>query len=84
MNLDTVLLSVHIAAGSLGLVLGPILFVARKAFGTHTRGGELYQWTFLVLFLSAPDPFDPSRITDPIATYGTEPAEPVLAPAYGD
>jgi hypothetical protein len=34
-------------------VLGPVLFAARKARGLHTTGGELYHWTFLVLFLSA-------------------------------
>ena len=46
-------LAIHVAAGSLGLVLGPVLFAARKARGLHTRGGELYHWTFLVLFGSA-------------------------------
>ncbi|HEX2129071.1 MAG TPA: hypothetical protein VHF58_07630 [Solirubrobacterales bacterium] len=53
MSAEAGFLAVHIAAGSLGLVLGPVLFAARKARGLHTIGGELYHWTFLVLFLSA-------------------------------
>jgi hypothetical protein len=53
MSADEGFLAVHIAAGSLGLILGPVLFAARKARGLHTFGGELYHWTFLALFLSA-------------------------------
>jgi hypothetical protein len=52
-SVEAAFLAVHIVAGSLGLVLGPVLFAARKARGLHTVGGELYHWTFLVLFLSA-------------------------------
>ena len=48
-----VFLGVHIAAGCIGLVLGPVLFAARKRPGLHTTGGEVYHWTFLVLFISA-------------------------------
>jgi uncharacterized membrane protein YeaQ/YmgE (transglycosylase-associated protein family) len=46
-------LSVHVAAGSVGLVLGPILMLIPKRRGPHTRLGEVYHWTFLVLFISA-------------------------------
>ena len=46
-------LAIHIAAGSLGLVLGPALFAARKRRGLHTIGGELYHWNFVVLFVTA-------------------------------
>jgi hypothetical protein len=46
-------LAIHIAAGTIGLVLGPILMFARKRPGLHTRGGAIYHWTFLVLFLSS-------------------------------
>jgi hypothetical protein len=53
MNVEEGFLAVHVAAGSIGLILGPVLFAARKARGLHTIGGELYHWTFFVLFLSA-------------------------------
>ena len=33
----------------------------------------------LVMFLSAPEPCDVSRITDPIALYGTEPLDATRA-----
>jgi hypothetical protein len=48
-----VFLTIHIAAGSFGLLLGPVLFSARKRRGLHTIGGELYHWNFVVLFLTA-------------------------------
>ena len=47
------LLAAHIAAGSFGLLLGPVLFAARKRRGLHTIGGELYHWNFVVLFVTA-------------------------------
>ncbi len=46
-------LAAHIAAGSFGLLLGPVLFAARKRRGLHTIGGELYHWNFLVVFISS-------------------------------
>jgi hypothetical protein len=46
-------LLVHIAAGAVGLVLGPIAMRARKAAGLHTRAGEAYHWVVLVVCLSA-------------------------------
>ena len=47
------MLAVHIGAGSVGLVLGPVLAITGKRRGPHTRLGEAYHWTFLVLFVSA-------------------------------
>lgn len=47
------ILLVHIAAGTMGLVLGPIAMTARKRQGVHTRVGEAYHWVMLVVCLSA-------------------------------
>jgi hypothetical protein len=46
-------LAVHISAGALGLVLGPIGMLAPKRRGRHTRVGEAYHWVFFTLFISA-------------------------------
>ena len=53
MSVHTVALSIHVAAGTVGLVLGPVLMLLPKRPGAHTRLGEVYHWTFLVLFVSA-------------------------------
>jgi hypothetical protein len=53
MSPHTVALTIHVACGSTGLVLGPVAMVSGKRRGTHTRFGEAYHWVFLVLFLSA-------------------------------
>jgi hypothetical protein len=47
------ILSVHIAAGSAGLILGPIAMSARKTSGLHTRVGEAYHWVVAVVCVSA-------------------------------
>ena len=47
------LVTVHVAAGTIGLVLGPIAMVSGKRRGPHTRAGEAYHWAYLVLFLTA-------------------------------
>jgi hypothetical protein len=49
----TVALTLHIAAGVAGLILGPVAMFAAKRRGRHTRAGTAYHWVFLVLFLSA-------------------------------
>jgi hypothetical protein len=46
-------LTIHVACGSAGLVLGPVAMLSGKRRGAHTRSGEAYHWVFLVLFLSA-------------------------------
>jgi hypothetical protein len=53
MSAHTIALTIHVACGSVGLVLGPIAMVSGKRRGTHTRAGEAYHWLFLVLFASA-------------------------------
>lgn len=49
----SMVLSVHIAAGSSGLVLGPIAMLSAKRPGTHIRSGTAYYYVFVVLFASA-------------------------------
>ena len=47
------LLTVHIATGSAGLVLGPVIMRAPKEPGRHTRTGELYHWLVLAMAVIA-------------------------------
>jgi len=47
------ILFVHIAAGAVGLVLGPVAMSARKAPGLHTRAGEAYHRVVAVVCASA-------------------------------
>src|SRR3954471_10945234 len=53
MTLHTAFLAVHIAAGSTGLVLGPVAMLAPKRRGRHTRAGTVYHWNMLVVCVSA-------------------------------
>jgi fatty-acyl-CoA synthase len=53
MTLFGSVLAFHIAAGALGLVLGPIAMLAAKRPGTHTRTGEVYHWVMLAICVSA-------------------------------
>jgi hypothetical protein len=46
-------LALHIAAGSLGLILGPLAMRAQKRPGFHTRLGETYHWVMLAVCVSA-------------------------------
>ena len=48
-----VFLTLHIAGGTSGLVLGPVAMRAVKRRGTHTRAGEAYHWAVLVACASA-------------------------------
>jgi hypothetical protein len=47
-------LSVHIAAGATGLILGPIaMFSTKWRNRRHINVGTVYHWVFFVLFVSA-------------------------------
>ena len=46
-------LSVHIAAGTTGLILGPLAFRAAKRRGPHTRLGETYHWVMAAVCVTA-------------------------------
>jgi hypothetical protein len=46
-------LTFHIAAGSVGLVLGPIAMFALKSSRLHGWAGELYHWVMLAVCASA-------------------------------
>lgn len=51
--LHTIFLSLHIAAGSAGLLIGPAAMLARKAPGLHPRLGLVYQGIVAALSGSA-------------------------------
>lgn len=53
MNLHELVLAFHIACGTGGIILGPVVMQARKMPGRHTKFGEIYHWLFLAVFLSA-------------------------------
>jgi hypothetical protein len=46
-------LGIHIAAGVVGLVLGPVAMRVAKRPGRHTRSGEAYHWVMLTVCVSA-------------------------------
>jgi uncharacterized membrane protein len=53
MTLRDPVLAIHIAAGTTGLILGPLAMRAPKRRGPHTRLGEAYHWVMLAVCLSA-------------------------------
>lgn len=53
MTLFQAVLWFHIAAGTVGLVLGPIAMTVRKGPGAHTKVGEAYHWVMLAVCVSA-------------------------------
>jgi hypothetical protein len=53
MMLRDPLLAAHIAAGTIGLILGPLAMRAPKRRGPHTRLGETYHWVMFAVCLSA-------------------------------
>jgi hypothetical protein len=53
MSAHTIALSVHVAAGTTALVLGPFAAFAAKRRGIHTQLGTIYYWAFVVNFVSA-------------------------------
>lgn len=53
MTLQSAILALHIAAGSAGLILGPVAMRAAKRPGLHTRAGEVYHWVMLTVCFTA-------------------------------
>jgi len=51
--LHTVLLGVHITAGAIGLLLGPLALAAPKSAGWHPRLGVAYQGAVAMMTVSA-------------------------------
>lgn len=51
--LNVLALTVHVAAGSIGLVSGTIAAIARKGFGVHRKAGTLFVASMLVMAASA-------------------------------
>lgn len=52
MTLHELILTLHIAAGTGGIILGPVAMRARKRRGLHTKAGEFYHWMFATILLT--------------------------------
>ena len=53
MTLFRTILALHIAAGLVGLVVGPVAMTAWKGSRLHARAGEAYHWVMLAVCVSA-------------------------------
>ena len=53
MTLAKAILTLHIALGATGLILGTIALWARKRHGQHTTVGEAYHWIMLSVCVTA-------------------------------
>lgn len=53
MNLYVTLLIIHITAGFFCLVFGALAASTRKRNGNHTISGEVYHFSYLIVFLTA-------------------------------
>ncbi|WP_078553099.1 DUF2306 domain-containing protein [Bacillus alkalicellulosilyticus] len=49
----TFLLLIHIISGFLCLVTGLIAMCTKKRKGTHSRSGETYHWSYVIVFLTS-------------------------------
>ena len=53
MSFANAILTLHIALGAMGLILGTIALWARKRHGRHTTVGEAYHWIMLSVCVTA-------------------------------
>src|SRR5690625_5019808 len=53
MNFHTILLILHIISGGLCLVIGGINLFVKKQKGSHTKIGDFYHGSYVVVFLSS-------------------------------
>ncbi|TWT25912.1 DUF2306 domain-containing protein [Planomicrobium sp. CPCC 101110] len=53
MDFFSSMLVLHVAAGSVCLLVGIIAFSAKKESGSHTKFGEIYHASFILLFVTA-------------------------------
>lgn len=49
----TIFILLHILSGSSCLIIGLIVALSKKQVGKHTSLGEVYHWSYLVLFISS-------------------------------
>jgi uncharacterized membrane protein HdeD (DUF308 family) len=48
-----ILLFIHIITGTVCLITGLISMLSKKKRGKHTLSGELYHWSYVIIFLTA-------------------------------
>jgi hypothetical protein len=48
-----IVLNIHIIAGTVCLITGFISMLSKKKRGKHTRSGELYHWSYVIVFLTS-------------------------------
>lgn len=53
MDFFTAMLVLHIVAGSICLLIGVVAFSVRKKKGNHTKSGEVYHASYIVIFITA-------------------------------
>lgn len=53
MSAHGLVLAAHVAAGSTGLILGPLTMLAPKRRGRHTQLGGPYHWATFAVFVTA-------------------------------
>ncbi len=53
MNLFTLLLVIHIMAGTICLITGALAAMARKSKGAHTLAGEIYHGAYAAIFVTS-------------------------------
>ncbi|OZM56831.1 DUF2306 domain-containing protein [Lottiidibacillus patelloidae] len=47
------LLTIHIITGTVCLITGLIAMLSKKKKGKHTRSGEIYHWSYVIVFVTA-------------------------------
>jgi uncharacterized membrane protein len=52
LNYEPILLYIHIAAGFIGLFIGPVAMFAKKRKGLHTNIGTTYHWLVFTVCLT--------------------------------
>jgi uncharacterized membrane protein len=53
MSVRDPILAMHIATGTTGLLLGPLIMLSPKRRGRHTQLGTVYHWNMLAVCVSA-------------------------------
>ncbi len=52
MDIKTIALILHIAAGFIGLVIGPVAMISKKGSRIHIKSGRVFYWAMLIASIS--------------------------------